>query len=202
MNYYHEINNFNIIQSKNTFDILLCGQTGSGKSTFINQFLNEKLSKEKEGLFGTFKITSYLHPKYPIRIFDTPGWNNKNIFDKLLIRNINNEYFQINNYFNNVNLILLFIELNYNRSLDINYIKNFIKTKKNIVIVLNDFQTHPKKEINRFISLIHDSLLKINEEKMTINEFYDDIVVVILKQSLIEYEDEYDEENKTIIKQC
>ena len=48
MNYYHEINNFNIIQSKNTFDILLCGQKSSGKSTFINQFLNEKLAKEKE----------------------------------------------------------------------------------------------------------------------------------------------------------
>ena len=84
MNYYHEINNFNIIQSKNTFDILLCGQKSSGKSTFINQFLNEKLAKEKEGLFGTFKIMSYFHPKYLIRIFDTPGWNNNNIFDKIL----------------------------------------------------------------------------------------------------------------------
>jgi len=204
LNYYHEINNFNIIQSKNTFDILLCGQKSSGKSTFINQFLNEKLAKEKEGLFGTFKIMSYFHPKYLIRIFDTPGWNNNNIFDKILIRNINNDYFQINNYFNNVNLILFFIELIYNHlnSIDNNYIKNFIKTGKNIIIVLNDFQTHPKKEVNKFISLIHDSLLKLNEEKIKINEIYDNIVVVKLKQSLIEYEDEYEEENKTIIKQC
>ena len=51
MNYYHEINNFNIIQSKYTFDILVCGQKGSGKSTFINQFLNEKLVKEKKFIY-------------------------------------------------------------------------------------------------------------------------------------------------------
>ena len=42
MNYYHQIGNNEINSPLNVFNILLCGSTGVGKNTFINQFIHEK----------------------------------------------------------------------------------------------------------------------------------------------------------------
>jgi len=57
----------------NTFNILICGQFGEGKNTFINNFIHEKVAKEGECLYVTHKIKSYIHPKYRIRIYDNSG---------------------------------------------------------------------------------------------------------------------------------
>ena len=73
MNYYHEIDNYEINKQISTFNILICGPCGAGKSTFINQFMHDKIAKEGEGLSITNKIKSYIHPKYPIRIYDNSG---------------------------------------------------------------------------------------------------------------------------------
>ena len=57
------------------FNILLCGRTGEGKSTFINKFLGEKKSftlKTKSA--GTYKNNFYIHKKYPIKIIDVCGF--------------------------------------------------------------------------------------------------------------------------------
>ena len=57
------------------FNILLCGRTGAGKSTFINKFLGEKKSftlKTKSA--GTYKNNFYIHKKYPIKIIDVCGF--------------------------------------------------------------------------------------------------------------------------------
>ena len=47
---------------------------GVGKSSFINQFIQEKRAKEGEGLSVIHIIISYVHQKYPIRILDMPGF--------------------------------------------------------------------------------------------------------------------------------
>jgi GTPase SAR1 family protein len=69
INYYHEIS---ISKSNNfhSFNILVCGPAGVGKSSFINQFLEEKLAKEGEGVSVTHETTKYFLPKYSITIFD------------------------------------------------------------------------------------------------------------------------------------
>ena len=59
MNYYHEIGNNFINNKSQTFNILICGKAGVGKSSFINQFLNEKLAKEGEELSITKEITIF-----------------------------------------------------------------------------------------------------------------------------------------------
>ena len=57
------------------FNILLCGRTGTGKSTFINKIMEEKKSftlKTKSA--GTFRNNYYIHKKYPIKIIDVCGF--------------------------------------------------------------------------------------------------------------------------------
>ena len=88
--YYHEWDSLPSI-NEDIFNILILGESRSGKSSFINQFLQEKKAKEM-----TKKITKYFHPKYPITIFDTPS--------NLSYENIINEIDK-----NNIDLILFFI---------------------------------------------------------------------------------------------
>lgn len=57
------------------FNILLCGRTGTGKSTFINKFMGEKKSftlKTKSA--GTYRNNFYIHKDYPIKIIDVCGF--------------------------------------------------------------------------------------------------------------------------------
>lgn len=68
MNYYNQSDNLDNNSKINTFNILICGGGGVGKSTFINQFMQEKIAQEGEGLTATYNIKHYIHPKYPIKL--------------------------------------------------------------------------------------------------------------------------------------
>ena len=46
MNYYHVLGNDDKKQDSKLFNILICGPSGTCKSTFINQNLHQKLAKE------------------------------------------------------------------------------------------------------------------------------------------------------------
>ena len=70
------------------FNILLCGRTGTGKSTFINKFMGEKKSFTlKTKSTGTFRNNYYIHRKYPIKIIDVCGFaegsEGKDNFEKM-----------------------------------------------------------------------------------------------------------------------
>ena len=57
------------------FNILLCGRTGTGKSTFINKIMGEKKAftlKSKSA--GTYRNNFYIHKDYPIKIIDVCGF--------------------------------------------------------------------------------------------------------------------------------
>lgn len=79
MYYYHEVRNIEINAQAQTFNILICGQVGAGKSSFINQFPHEKVIKEGEGLSITHEITSYIHTEYTIKLYDNQGFENDDI---------------------------------------------------------------------------------------------------------------------------
>ena len=57
------------------FNILLCGRSGTGKSTFINTMMGEKKAyTSKMKSVGTFRNNYYIHKKYPIKIIDVCGF--------------------------------------------------------------------------------------------------------------------------------
>ena len=62
-----------------TFNILLCGKPGAGKSALANKILGKEkaLYGNSEGHL-TINISKYIHDKYPIVIYDTPGLEIKN----------------------------------------------------------------------------------------------------------------------------
>lgn len=47
------------------------------KSLFVNLFQHSKRSREGEDTSVTDKIIRFTHPKYPIGIYDTPGFENE-----------------------------------------------------------------------------------------------------------------------------
>ena len=147
----------------------------SGKSSFINQFLQEKKAKEM-----TKKITKYFHPKYPITIFDIPG--------DLSGENIINEIDK-----NNIDLILFFIT---SRNIDllnskIQLIKEIIRKNKEIVIIYNTFG------INENENTIKNILRQVNS-----NKIIDNIIKINLKQYIEEKDNNEDNHHHYKINKC
>ena len=64
--------------------MIISGQPGVGKSTFINKILGEKRCKEGRGRPVTSKIVKYMHPLFPIAIYDTPGFESEKDVDKVI----------------------------------------------------------------------------------------------------------------------
>ena len=204
MNYYHEAGNNNIRNPSQTFNILICGKAGVGKSSFINQFLQDKVAKEGEGLSVTHEITNYVHPRYPIRIFDTPGFENDDTV-QMVHKTIEKFEKDIRDSKNHLDLIIYFNELSTRNffALEIKLLKHLLEQKKKMIFVMNDHGKHSKKERNRLMEIEKDSIIKIintmyNKDKLNKDDILNNMIVINLKQSIEEDEDE----DKIKIRQC
>ena len=76
------LNCFKYISEKNNkykgiFSIIFIGKKGSCKSTLINIILGKK--RAREGFLTTPKITNYLHDECPLLLYDTPGFEDKDL---------------------------------------------------------------------------------------------------------------------------
>ena len=83
----YDLNN-NKIRNKTkfdaTFNILILGRPGSGKSTLINLLLNKRKAREGIGDSITKVVSKYVHDKYPITFEDTPGFENDDDLEKMI----------------------------------------------------------------------------------------------------------------------
>ena len=67
-----------------TFNILVLGRPGSGKSTLINLLLNKRKAREGIGESITKIVSKYVHDKYPITLEDTPGFEDDKDLKKMI----------------------------------------------------------------------------------------------------------------------
>ena len=64
-----------MIKHSFTFNIIVCGRPGAGKSTLINRILGKEKCLSAKGTSSlTQRVTKYISEKYPILIYDTPGF--------------------------------------------------------------------------------------------------------------------------------
>ena len=165
MSYYHEYGDLydsvnDDILSNYKLNILMCGKAGTGKSSFVNKFLNEKRAKEGEGLSQTHRIIRFTHQKYPLTIYDTPGFENEKTVEE--VRKLLEKHNKIlNDARKKINLILYFSYYSdrafYNFELPI--LKDLVKYDSEIIFVLN-FVTDPidKSHYKRIYNIYEDAL--------------------------------------------
>lgn len=66
-----------MIKDSFTFNILVCGRPGSGKSMLINRILGKLKCHSGKGKASlTHRVVKYIHDSLPIIIYDTPGFEN------------------------------------------------------------------------------------------------------------------------------
>ena len=197
-NYYHEegdsFESFSDEVSSNyKFNILVCGRAGTGKSTFINEFLGNRKAKEGEGLSVTHKIVTYSHQKYPINISDTPGFEDEDTLQKVksLLDLYNKKLIDGRKKINLILYLFPYTERSV-LSLEIPLLENLIGYNTEIIFVMNYVtESIQKTHYKRIHQISIDSLRKI---------FPADFEIKLTPINLISQIDDDDPENIKIIK--
>lgn len=141
-----------------TFNILITGRPGVGKSTLVNQLLGEKRCREGVGKSITSKIVKYVHKNYPISLFDTPGFESEKEEIQVikLIKEFNEDLLQGKNQ---IHLIFFLINAESSRTFigkDVNFIRKM--NSLNIPIYFLLTRCHSQKRGDEFKDILKISL--------------------------------------------
>lgn len=132
-----------------TFNILVCGRPGAGKSTLINRLLKKEKCYSGQGSSSlTQRIVKYISEKYPIQLYDTPGFENEKDIERVkkLIKDKNDELTEDRNsihcvfYVMNAKAERTFLEKEYE------FLAYLLKLKMDIYIIATHAQTKENSE--------------------------------------------------------
>ena len=114
--------------------------------------MHDKIAKEGEGLSITNKIKSYIHPKYPIKIFDTPGFEDESTV-KIIKREIENFDKDMIDSNRHLDLILYFNTLGGRifYAMEIELIKWLFTENKKIFLFLMIFKIIKKMKLRNYL---------------------------------------------------
>ena len=150
-----KLNDRNLLEKDNylmtkylfTINILLCGRPGAGKSTLINRILGKERSYAKKGGdTTTSKIIKYIHEKYPLVLYDSPGLDTEEDIKRVqnLIEQKNKA---LNEEKNRIHCVFYVLNQNFERGFltgEFNFIEELIEQKMDIFIVT----THAESKDN------------------------------------------------------
>jgi GTP-binding protein EngB required for normal cell division len=143
-----------------TFNILLCGKPGSGKSTLINGILGKKKAfSGKGGSSLTNKIVKYISDRYPIAIYDSPGFEKKEDFEKIkeLIKQKNKA---LNEEKNRIHCIFYVMNSKGERTFlsnEYEFLRNLL-TQMDVYFIIT--HAEDKRDTNNFIETIKINLVQ------------------------------------------
>lgn len=205
-------------------NIIVCGKMGVGKSTLINMILGENRSYVRDGNDCTKKIVSYNHQRYPLNIFDTPGYKEEEGHAKMIKKHIENLQNSLNEERSKLHLMIYiidnkprifdqddieFIKFIYTLDIPIFFIMNFCdpnkkdKYEKSIKsfksVFNNDLKSDLEKNADKFRYLNMSAIKEIIPcdfyLKFNINKIFNSIYE-LYKPSLINEHDINDENKK------
>ena len=141
-----KLNDRNLLEKDNylmtkylfTINILLCGRPGAGKSTLINRILGKERSYAKKGGdTTTSKIIKYIHEKYPLVLYDSPGLDTEKDINRVknLIEQKNKA---LNEEKNRIHCVFYILNQKSERGFltgEYNFISKLIEQKMDIFIV-------------------------------------------------------------------
>ena len=158
------------------FNICCVGRFGQGKSTGINEILNEYKAKETIKTLAEHKYAAlYSQSNYPLRILEVPGYDCsltiKSSID--IIKFYNNKLSILNE---RIHCFLYFLEysslgfMDMEKSLLFEILK--IKDAKIIYVITNSPSDLDEEDINDYIKYFNETIDKLFENNMNKNKKY------------------------------
>jgi GTP-binding protein EngB required for normal cell division len=148
-------------------NLLFCGKSGVGKSTFINLLIKEKRVKiGGNGLSTTKNIVEYIIPNTAISIFDTPGFEDEETVN-LTINHIKNYKDVFYKFGKQIHLIIYFLKGNDNtlfQKIDYKFIKFLFSLNIHIMFI----ETHSNIEKEKMEREFNDEVEKVKNALLII----------------------------------
>ena len=148
-------------------NLLFCGKSGVGKSTFINLLIKEKRVKiGGNGLSTTKNIVEYIIPNTAISIYDTPGFEDEETVN-ITINHIKSYKDIFYKFGKQIHLIIYFLKGNDNtlfQKIDYKFIKFLFSLNIHIMFI----ETHSNIEKEKMEREFNDEVEKVKNALLII----------------------------------